>query len=124
MKKAPTASVEGCGQKALFLMNTKALTITLVTVLGSLVTTSASAYDRYDRGSSHHNHNHYQARPVYSRTVAWAQSIMQNLGYYHGCVDGIMGPMTRRAIVSYQCDHGLRHTGSLDSATLCAMREE
>jgi peptidoglycan hydrolase-like protein with peptidoglycan-binding domain len=27
-------------------------------------------------------------------------------GYYHGAIDGILGPQTRRAIAAYERDHG------------------
>jgi len=39
-------------------------------------------------------------------------------GYYHGYVDGQIGPQSRRAIASYQRDRGLRPTGAIDSGLL------
>jgi hypothetical protein len=39
-------------------------------------------------------------------TVAELQSRLASAGYYHGDVDGIMGPATRRAIRAYERDHG------------------
>jgi hypothetical protein len=38
--------------------------------------------------------------------VAELQSRLARAGYYHGAVDGIMGPATRRAIRAYERDHG------------------
>jgi len=38
--------------------------------------------------------------------VAELQSRLATAGYYHGAVDGIMGPATRRAIRAYERDHG------------------
>jgi len=38
--------------------------------------------------------------------VAELQSRLASAGYYHGAVDGIMGPATRRAIRAYERDHG------------------
>src|SRR5437763_6197171 len=38
--------------------------------------------------------------------VAQLQSRLASLGYYHGAMDGIMGPATRRAIRAYERDHG------------------
>jgi hypothetical protein len=38
--------------------------------------------------------------------VAELQSRLARAGYYHGAVDGIMGPATRRAIRGYERDHG------------------
>ncbi|MCF7676032.1 MAG: peptidoglycan-binding protein [Akkermansiaceae bacterium] len=39
-------------------------------------------------------------------------------GYYHGYIDGLIGPQSRRAIVGYQRDRGLRPTGFIDSSLL------
>jgi Putative peptidoglycan binding domain len=52
------------------------------------------------------------------RTVASVQTKLANDGYYQGEIDGILGPETRRAIVNFQTDHGLRVTGSLTQETL------
>jgi len=38
--------------------------------------------------------------------VAELQNRLASAGYYHGAVDGIMGPATRRAIRAYERDHG------------------
>src|SRR5881398_1645424 len=38
--------------------------------------------------------------------VAELQSRLASTGYYHGAIDGIMGPATRRAIRAYERDHG------------------
>jgi hypothetical protein len=38
--------------------------------------------------------------------VADLQSRLAEAGYYHGAIDGIMGPATRRAIRAYERDHG------------------
>jgi hypothetical protein len=38
--------------------------------------------------------------------VAELQSRLARAGYYHGAIDGIMGPATRRAIRAYERDHG------------------
>jgi len=56
--------------------------------------------------------------------VAWAQRLLNRMGYSAGCVDGVMGSQTRRALIRYQCDHGLPHTGYLDSRTVCMLRDE
>jgi hypothetical protein len=49
--------------------------------------------------------------------VAGVQSELQRLGYYGYAVDGVMGPMTQHAINSYQLDHHLPITGTIDPAT-------
>src|SRR5213594_3011063 len=38
--------------------------------------------------------------------VAELQSRLARAGYYHGAIDGIMGPATRRAIRAYERDQG------------------
>jgi Putative peptidoglycan binding domain len=38
--------------------------------------------------------------------VAEMQRRLAQAGYYHGSIDGIMGPRTRRAMRAYQRDHG------------------
>jgi hypothetical protein len=38
--------------------------------------------------------------------VAELQNRLARAGYYHGAIDGIMGPATRRAIRAYERDHG------------------
>ena len=38
--------------------------------------------------------------------VAELQRRLASAGYYHGAIDGILGPATRRAIRAYERDHG------------------
>jgi hypothetical protein len=49
--------------------------------------------------------------------VAAAQDRLAREGYYHGQIDGVFGPETRRAIVRYQSNHGLQPTGYLTLET-------
>ncbi|BCH15555.1 hypothetical protein MesoLjLa_24060 [Mesorhizobium sp. L-2-11] len=53
--------------------------------------------------------------------VAEAQRILNELGYSAGSVDGEMGSQTRRAIINFQHNTGLRQTGRPDSALLGAL---
>jgi hypothetical protein len=48
----------------------------------------------------------YGYRDSSGSRVAELQSRLASAGYYHGAVDGIMGPATRRAIRAYERDHG------------------
>jgi len=50
--------------------------------------------------------------------IANAQAALQQQGYYHGEVDGLIGPLTREAIANYQRDHGLYTTSTIDQPTL------
>jgi hypothetical protein len=67
----------------------------------------------------YYGQNNYDANdePAVS-VVASAQEKLAQQGYYHGEIDGILGPQTRRAIARYQTDQGLRVTGVLTRDTV------
>ena len=81
----------------------------------------------YDPGVYEDDANYYSQRAydstdqVTDSTVAGAQTQLARQGYYRGEIDGIVGPETRRAIVHYQSDRGLRVTGRLNEDTLRAL---
>jgi hypothetical protein len=50
-----------------------------------------------------------------------AQAALAQRGYYHGAIDGAIGPRSRDAIMRFQADQGLPVTGRLDSLTLSAL---
>ena len=52
------------------------------------------------------------------QVIANVQAALQEQGYYHGEVDGLIGPLTRGAIADYQHDHGLYATSAIDRPTL------
>jgi hypothetical protein len=52
------------------------------------------------------------------QVIANVQAALQQQGYYHGDVDGLLGPLTRDAIANYQRDHGLYMTSAIDRPTL------
>lgn len=54
-------------------------------------------------------------------TVTAVQRQLARQGYYRGEIDGIFGAETRRAVVRYQSDQGLRVTGNLNADTLRAL---
>jgi hypothetical protein len=51
-------------------------------------------------------------------TVIEVQRRLARAGYYHGRVDGIMGPQTRRAIRNYERDHNKSAYGVIDRQLL------
>lgn len=51
-------------------------------------------------------------------TIAATQEALARQGYYRGQIDGVLGPATRTAILSYQRRNRLRVTGSLTGETL------
>jgi Putative peptidoglycan binding domain len=52
------------------------------------------------------------------QVIANVQAALQQQGYYHGDVDGLVGPLTRGAIADYQRDQGLYVTSAIDQPTL------
>ena len=68
-------------------------------------------------GNPYGNDNYYGGS-AYGRgygnrsTVAQVQRRLAQAGYYHGAIDGIMGPQTRRAIRAYERDRGDRGQSS------------
>ncbi len=60
------------------------------------------------------------ALPV-DRVIANVQAQLQEMGYYRGEVDGLLGPLTREALASYQRDNGLYATAVMDEPTLSSL---
>jgi Putative peptidoglycan binding domain len=52
------------------------------------------------------------------RVIADVQALLQQMGYYTGEVDGLLGPLTREALTAYQTDQGLTTTAVIDQPTL------
>jgi Putative peptidoglycan binding domain len=52
------------------------------------------------------------------QVVANVQQELVDEGYYHGEVDGLLGPLTRAALADYQRDHGLTTTAAIDEPTM------
>jgi hypothetical protein len=76
----------------------------------------------YDNGDSGYRGGAYDSSDQYTdQTIADVQTQLAREGYYRGEIDGVLGPETRRAIVSFQSDHGLRATGNLTRETLSTL---
>jgi hypothetical protein len=52
------------------------------------------------------------------KVIADVQAVLQQMGYYRGEVDGLLGPLTREALAAYQADQGLTTTAAIDEPTL------
>jgi Putative peptidoglycan binding domain len=52
------------------------------------------------------------------QVIAQTQALLQQMGYYTGEVDGLLGPLTREALTAYQADNGLNTTAAIDQPTL------
>jgi hypothetical protein len=75
----------------------------------------------YDSGNAYYPYD----GPIYAynnlppnQVIGNVQLALQQQGYYHGAVDGLLGPLTRAAIADYQRDHGLYVTSAIDQPTL------
>jgi Putative peptidoglycan binding domain len=52
------------------------------------------------------------------KVIADVQAVLQQMGYYRGEVDGLLGPLTREALTAYQTENGLATTAAIDEPTL------
>ena len=59
----------------------------------------------------------HRAEPP-DKVIADVQAVLQEMGYYTGEVDGLLGPLTREALTAYQADNGLTTTAVIDQPTL------
>ena len=59
----------------------------------------------------------HRAEPP-DKVIADVQAVLQQMGYYSGEVDGLVGPLTREALAAYQADNGLTTTAAIDQPTL------
>jgi hypothetical protein len=78
----------------------------------------------YNEAQSYYPYN----GPIYAyhnlppdQVIANVQSSLQEQGYYTGEVDGLLGPLTREALVNFQNSNELAPTGSIDEPTLDAL---
>ena len=70
-----------------------------------------SEYSEYGNGSGYGD-----------ASVSQVQAALARKGYYHGAIDGRMGPGTRSALKQYQLNHGLEVTGQVDRSVADALR--
>jgi Putative peptidoglycan binding domain len=72
-------------------------------------------------GGYPYNYSYSYYAPGYgygASTVAAVQQRLGQLGYYHGAVDGVMGPRTRGAIAAYESTHGMAVDGTISRPLL------
>ena len=62
---------------------------------------------------------HAAAAP--SARIAALQVALRSHGLYKGAVDGVSGPMTRTALLTFQRNHRIRATGKVGMATRCQL---
>lgn len=73
-----------------------------------------SRYSTYRYDEPIYGYNAYEP----GRVIRNVQIELRRRGYYRGGIDGLIGPMTRRALAQYQRDRGLYVTRAIDGATL------
>jgi len=80
----------------------------------------SSNYDQGGDDSSNYGRNGYGSndRSAVAAEVADLQDKLARAGYYHGQIDGVLGPETRHALVRYQSAKGLEPSGNLTPDTL------
>lgn len=78
----------------------------------------------YNKDDDDHGNPNYDNRGSYNSrqqgaesSVAAAQDKLAREGYYHGQINGVLGPETRHALLRFQSDHGLGPTGYLTMET-------
>ena len=74
-------------------------------------------------GNPYYGYNYGYTQPGYttyanSSVVIAVQTRLARAGYYHGVIDGAMGPRTHYAIQAYERDHGLRVDGTISGPLL------
>jgi Putative peptidoglycan binding domain len=79
-------------------------------------------YDYPYYGDYDYNDDDYSDAQAFEQTVVAVQNELAKLGYYHGPVDGIVGPETQRAISWFQSVDKLSVTGRIDNPTLKALQ--
>jgi hypothetical protein len=98
---------------------------------------SAETHSDWDQHSVHSwNHRQYRyydggwllvdlgSSPVDYGSGSTGSSVQASLaqqGYYHGPIDGEIGPGTHRAIAHYQVDNGLAVSGQIDGPLLASL---
>jgi hypothetical protein len=55
-------------------------------------------------------------------SVTQVQQALARAGYYHGAIDGSVGPATRNAVRRFQRARGLEATGEIDRPVIEALR--
>lgn|SRR5436190_1925562 len=83
----------------------------------------SSYYDDgyYDEGYAANDYSQQNGYDANS-SVSQVQEALAREGFYHGAIDGSVGPATRNALRQFQIRHGLEVTGQIDGQVLQALR--
>jgi His-Xaa-Ser repeat protein HxsA len=77
-------------------------------------------YYANDYAASEYSQSEYDNGNLDS-SVSQVQAALAREGYYHGAIDGSVGPATRNALRRYQQNHGLDVNGRIDRRVLEAL---
>ena len=78
-----------------------------------------SYYGGYPYSGYNNYYSYYTPRYGYNASmVAAVQRRLGQLGYYHGMVDGVIGPQTRGAIAAFESRNGLAVDGTISRPLL------
>lgn len=66
-------------------------------------------------------HSVYRGQSANANVAVRVQERLARAGYYHGTVDGVIGPETHRAIRAYERAHNLRVDGAISDQLLGKM---
>lgn len=78
-----------------------------------------SYYGGYPYGGYNNYYSYYTPTHSYNGSmVAAVQRRLGQLGYYHGVVDGVIGPQTRGAIAAFESRNGLAVDGTISRPLL------
>jgi hypothetical protein len=80
-------------------------------------------YSYYGRGYPYSGYNNYYSysTPTYGYNASMVVAVQRRLGqlgYYHGVVDGVIGPQTRSAIAAFESRNGMAVDGTISRPLL------
>lgn len=103
-------------------LRTALLALSVIGLATAVSTQPASAFFKHHH--KHYKHVHHGKHAVHHKTsplVRDAQSSLINLKYLKGKADGVLGPMTVKAIKAFEKDHHMPVTGKLTKETYNAI---
>jgi peptidoglycan hydrolase-like protein with peptidoglycan-binding domain len=77
--------------------------------------------DDFPNEASGPSHHWINAANLSKDDIRWAQVELHTIGLYHGSLDGVAGPETKRALLEFQGNNGLNRTTALDQQTADAL---
>lgn len=99
----------------------KALTLALMAALAAGSAWAAGGSKQSSEMQGGQSWQGGQQQSMNQDTVRQLQEQLQNQGYEVGQVDGVMGPRTQEALMSFQRDQNLQATGRPDQQTMAAL---